>query len=130
MFLNMYSSLLTTIGTVFIIYNSEGVLEIVLNAVALKFIDEIDNITISKEEEAKFIKLYREIREDVMFFELDREYKSVTRTDPYGNNPITDEFKDNDTNRLFCAFFTCNMIVTIITPAIVLYSVIYLLICY
>lgn len=75
--LNLYSSILTTIGTVFIIYNSNGVLEIVLNTMALKFIDEIDNISLSKEEETRFTGFYDKIKDDIQTTRLERGYDEL-----------------------------------------------------
>ena len=124
-FLNMYSSILTTIGTVFIIYNSDGVLEIVLNAMALKFIDEIDNISISKEEESNFLKLYNNIKEDILCFQLDREYRELLGMPVNVPTSIRDRFSYGEMMLILCGAMT-----TILTPAIVGYSAIYLGICY
>ena len=124
-FLNMYSSILTTIGTVFIIYNSDGVLEIVLNAMALKFIDEIDNISISKEEESEFLKLYNNIKEDILFFQVDREYKEILGMPVNVPTSITQRFSYGEVLLILCSGMT-----TLLTPAIVGYSAIYLGICY
>ncbi len=123
-FLNAYSSILTTVGTVFIIYNSDGVLEIVLNAMALKFIDEIDNICISKEEEAKFKKLYENIKQDILMFQIDNQYKNLVGD----TTAIPDDIK-----RFGCVeflFITCGAFSTFITNVITLYSIVYLGICY
>lgn len=121
-FVNIYSAILTTIGTVFIIYNSDGVLEIVLNAMALKFIDEIDNISISKEEEAEFKKLYEKIKDDIIMYQMDREYTYLL-----GDPNIV---RRNKRSYGEIMFILCSYITTILTPAIVGYSVIYLGICY
>lgn len=124
-FLNMYSSILTTIGTVFIIYNSNGVLEIVLNAMALKFIDEIDNITISKEEESEFLKLYNDIKEDILYFQIDREYKEILGFSVNVPTSIKQRFSYGEIMLILCGAMT-----TLFTPVIVGYSAIYLGVCY
>tara|TARA_B100001063_G_scaffold247259_1_gene291847 strand:- start:10988 stop:11980 length:993 start_codon:yes stop_codon:yes gene_type:complete len=124
-FLNMYSSILTTIGTVFIIYNSNGVLEIVLNAMALKFIDEIDNITISKEEESKFLKLYNNIKEDIVCFQMDREYKELLGLHVNVPTSIIQRFSYGEIMLILCGSMT-----TLFTPVIVGYSAVYLGVCY
>lgn len=123
-FLNMYSSILTTVGTVFIIYNSEGVLEIVLNAMALKFIDEIDNISISKEEETEFTKLYENIKQDILMFQIDNQYKILIGD----TTAIPDDVGDTSYGEIL--FVICAGFSTFITNIIICYSIVYLGICY
>ena len=63
--INIISCLLTTIGSVIIIYNSKTMLEIILNSLALKFVDEIDNMSISKSEIMVFKNDYNRIRSEI-----------------------------------------------------------------
>lgn len=70
--INIISCVLTTIGSVIIIYNSETILDIILNSLALKFIDEIDNMSINKSEIFSFKLIYDQIKgqitENMSFF--------------------------------------------------------------
>lgn len=70
--INIISCVLTTVGSVIIIYNSKTILEIILNSLALKFIDEIDNMSITKTEITTFKYNYNiiknNIEENISFF--------------------------------------------------------------
>ena len=63
--INIISCLLTTIGSVIIIYNSKTILDIILNSLALKFIDEIDNMSINKTEILVFKNNHERIKNDI-----------------------------------------------------------------
>jgi hypothetical protein len=63
--INIISCVLTTFGSVIIIYNSSSILDIILNSLALKFIDEIDNMSISKSEIYSFKLIYNDIKEQI-----------------------------------------------------------------
>jgi len=63
--INIISCVLTTFGSVIIIYNSKSILDIILNSLALKFIDEIDNMSISKSEIYSFKLIYGDIKEQI-----------------------------------------------------------------
>ena len=63
--INIISCVLTTVGSVIIIYNSDTILEIILNSLALKFIDEIDNMSISKTEIATFKYNYNIVKNNI-----------------------------------------------------------------
>ena len=70
--INIISCVLTTVGSVIIIYNSDSILDIILNSLALKFIDEIDNMSINKSEIYAFKLMYEDIKiqitENMLFF--------------------------------------------------------------
>ena len=63
--INIISCVLTTVGSVIIIYNSDTILEIILNSLALKFIDEVDNMSISKTEIATFKYNYSIVKDNI-----------------------------------------------------------------
>ena len=63
--INIVSCVLTTFGSVIIIYNSTSILDIILNSLALKFIDEIDNMSINKSEISSFKQIYGDIKEQI-----------------------------------------------------------------
>lgn len=83
--INIISCVLTTIGSVIIIYNSKTILEIILNSLALKFIDEIDNMSITKSEVFNFKNIYSDIKhrikDNMSFFEnhVPRKIKQVVK---------------------------------------------------
>ena len=89
------------------------------------FIDEIDNISISKEEESDFLKLYNNIKEDILFFQVDRQYKEILDIPVNVPTSITKRFSYGEVLLVLCSGMT-----TLLTPAIVGYSAIYLGICY
>jgi len=60
--INVVSCVLTTIGSIIITYHSKSILDIILNSLALKFIDEIDNMSISKTEVYLFKTNYNKIQ--------------------------------------------------------------------
>ena len=63
--INILSCVLTTFGSVVIIYNSKSILDIILNSLALKFIDEIDNMSINKTEISTFKYGYNKIKNNI-----------------------------------------------------------------
>ena len=83
--INIISCVLTTVGSVIIIYNSNTILEIILNSLALKFIDEIDNMSITKSEVFKFQNIYSDVKNIIMdnksYFEnyVPRRIKQVVK---------------------------------------------------
>lgn len=70
--INVISCVLTTVGSIIITYHSKSVLDIILNSLALKFIDEIDNMSISKTEvylfKTNYNKIQGKIKEDLNNF--------------------------------------------------------------
>jgi hypothetical protein len=91
---------------------------------ALKFIDEIDNISLSKEEETRFSVFYDKIKDNIQTTRIERGYEALKGTR---------EIKHTWSARLPCALITmmmCTMVTGWLTFVITIASTIYIGICY
>jgi hypothetical protein len=91
---------------------------------ALKFIDEIDNISLSKEEETRFSVFYDKIKDDIHTTRIERGYDELK-----GGR----EIKHTRSAGLPCALITmmmCTMVTGWLTFVITIASTTYIGICY
>jgi hypothetical protein len=91
---------------------------------ALKFIDEIDNISLSKEEETSFSVFYDKIKDDIQTTRIERGYDELKGIR---------EIKHTRYSGLPCALITmmmCMMFTGWITFVITITSITYIGICY